>query len=315
MPPATSRLADTAQAWLAAARPAIDVAISAHRGSVPRETGSHLLVSADQVAGSIGGGHLEWQAIAAARALLAGGDSAKSETELDFPLGPALGQCCGGHVSLRLRRLTEAGLAAWPASPPRFHLQLHGAGHVGRAIVRLLATLPCSVQWIDERDDAFPAPDAGPTAAHIDRLTIDHPEAEVAGAPPHSGYLVLTHRHDLDLRIVEAVLRRDDVRFCGLIGSRSKRARFEHRLLERGLSADRLARLVCPIGLPGIVGKEPEVIALAVVAQLASLTTISPVENRDDGDDSGARSAPQANLPEAHAPAPSLTRQPGIPRP
>ncbi|MCK6425617.1 MAG: xanthine dehydrogenase accessory protein XdhC [Burkholderiaceae bacterium] len=262
-------LADTARAWLAAGTAAIDVAIVAHRGSVPRETGTHMLVAAQTRAGSIGGGHLEWKALEAARALLAAG--AAGPVELAFPLGPALGQCCGGHVTLRLQRLSPESLAAWASPAERFFLQLHGAGHVGRAVAHLLATLPCRVQWIDERDDAFPPPGEGPDAAHLERLAVDSPEAEVALAPPQACFLVLTHSHDLDLRIVEAILRRDDLRWCGLIGSATKRARFEHRLRSRGLTPAQLARLTCPAGLPGIVGKEPEVIAVGVVAQLLGL--------------------------------------------
>lgn len=265
----TGPLADTARAWLAAGTAAIDVAVVAHRGSVPRETGTHMLVTTQGIAGSIGGGHLEWKALEAARALLAAGTA--GPVDLAFPLGPALGQCCGGHVTLRLQRLSAASLATWVSPAPRFFLQLHGAGHVGRAVARLLATLPCRVQWIDEREDAFPAPGAGPEAPHLARLAVDSPEAEVALAPPQSCWLVLTHSHDLDLRIVEAVLRRDDIRWCGLIGSATKRARFERRLRARGVRPEQLARLTCPAGLPGIVGKEPEVIAVAVVGQLLGL--------------------------------------------
>jgi xanthine dehydrogenase accessory factor len=267
-----NRLAQTAAAWLTDGAAGIDVEVLTHRGSVPREAGTHMLVSADRVAGTIGGGHLEWKAIEAARALL---DTAElGSVDLDFPLGPALGQCCGGHVTLRLQRLTPRGLAAWQQPAPRFFLQLHGAGHVGQAIARLLAALPCRVQWIDERDEAFPPPTDDDTAAHIERISVDTVEAEVSQAPPGACYLVMTHRHDLDLRIVEAVLRRGDARFCGLIGSRSKRERFRHRLAERGLQAPTLDGLTCPIGLPGITGKEPEVIAVAVVAQLLSLQAV-----------------------------------------
>ncbi|RZS53123.1 xanthine dehydrogenase accessory protein XdhC [Sphaerotilus mobilis] len=262
----------TAQQWLAAGRVAIDVAVTAHRGSVPRETGTHMLVSPTQVLGTIGGGHLELQAIEAARALLAQGPdalAALASTPRVWPiaLGPSLGQCCGGHVTLRLRPLDSAALAGWSLSPPRLHLQLHGAGHVGRAIVRLLADLNVSVQWVDTRESEFPPLQAHETA-HIERLCSDTPEHEVALAPPGTHFLVLTHSHDLDLRITEAVLRRDDFAWCGLIGSLTKRARFLHRYEARGIGAAALSRLTCPIGLPGITGKEPEILAIAVVAQL-----------------------------------------------
>ena len=152
---------------------------------------------------------------------------------------------------------------------PLFHLQLYGAGHVGRAIVQALAPLPVHVTWIDEREDEFAA--AAPavsTQAHIQTVCIDALEAEVRHAPAGAFYLVLTHQHDLDLRIVEAILRRGDFGFLGLIGSRTKRARFVHRLSERGIASQAIERLTCPIGVPGIEGKEPEVIGAAVVAQL-----------------------------------------------
>jgi xanthine dehydrogenase accessory factor len=160
-------------------------------------------------------------------------------------------------------------LALWPAHPPRFVLQLYGAGHVGRAIVNLLADIPCAVQWIDEREREFPA---GPLPPHIQRVCVEPVEAEVARAAPGSCYLVLTHSHDLDLRITEAVLRRGDFNYLGLIGSATKRARFLHRFEQRGVASEALARLTCPIGLAGIAGKEPAVIAVAVVAQLLQLT-------------------------------------------
>jgi xanthine dehydrogenase accessory factor len=144
-------------------------------------------------------------------------------------------------------------------------LQLYGAGHVGRAVARLLAALPCRVRWIDTRSDEFPP---GALPAHIETVCAEAPEAEVAAAPPGAFHLVLTHSHDLDLLLALAVLRRADFGWFGLIGSRTKRARFERRLAERGIAPALLARLVCPIGLPGIDGKEPELIALAVVAQM-----------------------------------------------
>ena len=131
--------------------------------------------------------------------------------------------------------------------------------------MRLLSTLDCRVQWIDERESQFPA---GRLPTHIERVCVEPVQAEVAVAPPGAHYLVLTHSHELDLALALAILQRGDFGWFGLIGSKTKRARFEHRLLERGIAPAQLARMVCPIGLPGIVGKEPEVIAVAVVAQL-----------------------------------------------
>ncbi len=261
----------TARDWLAAGRAAIVVEVIDFKGSVPRETGTRMLVSADVVVGTIGGGHLELQAIDHARALLGTATHATREHETaraqerTIALGTALGQCCGGALTLRWQRLDADAMAAWPAPARRFHLQLYGAGHVGRAIAALLERIDCRVQWIDERDSEFPAT---PSASHIERVCVEPVEAEVTQAPPGAFYLVLTHSHDLDLRITEAILKRGDFGYLGLIGSQTKRARFVHRFQQRGIDAATLARLTCPIGVPGIAGKEPEVIALAVVAQL-----------------------------------------------
>ena len=259
-----------AKAWLARGRPAMVVEVARTQGSVPREAGTRMLVSDDAVAGTIGGGHLELKAIEAARRRLA---DAGAPAELHLPLGPALGQCCGGAVTLSLRPLSAQQLADWPLPASRFTLQLYGAGHVGRAIVRLLHDLPCTVQWIDERETEFPPE---PSPAHVERLCVEPVQAEVDTASPGDFFLVLTHSHDLDLAITEAVLRRADFGWLGLIGSATKRARFLRRLSERGIAREVLARLVCPIGVPGIGGKEPEVIAVAVVAQLLQAAADAP---------------------------------------
>lgn len=227
-----------------------------------------MLVSADDAIGTIGGGHLELKAITAARARLASGDESRHEQH--FALGPSLGQCCGGAVTLSFAPLDAAAMQCWPASPSLFHLQLHGAGHVGRAIATALAALDCEVDWFDQRDDEFPATTnlGSSWPAHIRRVAVDTVEAEVRSAPPGAFFLVLTHEHALDLRIAEAILRRADFGFFGLIGSKTKRASFTHRLEARGIDAATIARMTCPIGIGGIEGKAPEVIAASVVAQL-----------------------------------------------
>jgi xanthine dehydrogenase accessory factor len=249
----------TAQTWLAAHKPATVVEVVSHRGSVPRERGTRMLVAGDAVVGTIGGGHLEWQAIAEARA--------GRRDDWAVALGPSLGQCCGGALTLRFTPLSAEVLAAWALPAPRFRLQLHGAGHVGRAIVRLLADIDCEVAWVDARDAGFPAT----LPPHIEARCVDAPEAEVETAVPGDAFLVLTHSHDLDLRITEAILRRADFGFLGLIGSATKRARFVHRFEARGIAPEVLARLTCPIGLPGLHGKEPAVLAVGAVAQLLTL--------------------------------------------
>jgi xanthine dehydrogenase accessory factor len=254
--------------WHAAGVAAVVVEVGAARGSVPRPTGTRMVVAKRSTLGTIGGGHLELKAIAAARALLERDE--RTPRSQHFALGPSLGQCCGGAVTLAFAPLDAAALARWPRAAPLFHLQLHGAGHVGRAIATLLATLDAEVDWFDQRDEEFgPTTTLGsPWPAHIRRIAVDTVEAEVKSAPPGAYYLVLTHEHALDLRITEQILRRGDFAFCGLIGSRTKRASFVRRLAERGVAAEAIARLTCPIGLAGIAGKAPEVIAAAVLAQL-----------------------------------------------
>ena len=254
--------------WLEQRTPAVVVEIVDARGSAPRGAGTRMLVSAVQAIGTIGGGHLEFKALAAAKAMLAVHDTQARRER--YPLGPALGQCCGGVVELEYSLLDDSAIARWPDSPPLMHLQMYGAGHVGQAIATLLATLDVRCDWIDERDDAFaPTTTLGtPWPDSVRRRVADGAEAEVAAAPAGAFFLVLTHDHALDFRIVEAALRRDDAGFVGLIGSKSKRERFRHRLAQRGMSDERVARMQCPVGLAGITGKQPEVIALAVAAQL-----------------------------------------------
>ena len=267
--------------WLEQRTPAVVVEIVQARGSAPRGAGTRMLVSAVHAVGSIGGGHLEYKALATARAMLAARDPGPRHEH--YALGPALGQCCGGAVDLAYVPLDDSAIAHWPASAPLMHLQMHGAGHVGHAIATLLATLDVRCDWIDERDDAFaPATTLGtPWPDSVRRQVVDGAEGEVATAPAGAFFLVLTHDHALDLRIVEAALRRDDAGFVGVIGSKSKRERFRHRLAQRGMDQTRLARMQCPVGLAGIAGKQPEIIALGVVAQLVQLaatqaTPLSP---------------------------------------
>jgi xanthine dehydrogenase accessory factor len=150
---------------------------------------------------------------------------------------------------------------------PRAHLVLFGAGHVGAAIVRALAELPCTVTWVDEREDMFPPQ----LPANVRIEASDVPEALVAEAPAGASYLVMTHSHALDQRLTEAIMARADVGWFGLIGSHTKRKQFEHRLRARGVDAGRIEAMVCPIGMAGIANKAPAVIAASVAAQLLTV--------------------------------------------
>ena len=247
--------------------PAVLVTVLDVRGSVPRGSGTRMLVFADSFAATIGGGHLEFQAIDHARQLLAG---TSTERRIRHVLGPSLGQCCGGAVELGFEPVSasDAARVAELLTPARQPLALFGGGHVGRAIVHTLAPLPFAVRWIDSRDEIFP-PDVpeGVECEHSSPV-----QAAVADLAPGSRVLIMSFSHAEDLDIVIACLRRirerDDLPFVGLIGSKTKWATFRHRLEERGFSAAEIDRITCPIGIPGITGKEPEVIAVAVAAQL-----------------------------------------------
>lgn len=249
---------------------AVLVSVEATEGSAPREPGAWMAVFARDVVGTIGGGHLEFEAIAHARQLL---DGAKLDEQRRFSLGPSLGQCCGGVVRLRFERVSAADLPALEQrlAPRLSPLALFGGGHVGKALVNALAPLPFAVTWIDSRDEIFPAQ----VPAHVTCEHSDPVQAAVAHLAAGSRVLIMSFSHAEDLDVVAACLRRlrerNDLPYIGLIGSKTKWATFRHRLQERGFTGEELARVTCPIGLPGITGKEPEVIAASVAAQILQL--------------------------------------------
>jgi xanthine dehydrogenase accessory protein XdhC len=148
--------------------------------------------------------------------------------------------------------------------PPPMHVVLFGAGHVGHALVSLLGRLPCVVQWVDERDELFP--DEVPANVQVE--ATDTPDAIVDEAPPGAYFLVMTHNHALDFALAERIMRRRDFTYFGMIGSKTKRVKFERRLIDRGVDPQRLFEMTCPIGVPGIVDKAPPSIAVAVCAEL-----------------------------------------------
>ncbi len=328
----TSSPTNALVAAAALAEPRILVTVAQVAGSAPREPGAKMLITLNGAYDTIGGGHLEMRATDIAREMLAmPAGTLPAERRLErFPLGPSLGQCCGGVVQLAFERimpeadahfatlvrrkgegqdswrliplgstdaasmydaaglrLSGAGPALLPLPGPgidcklrpddegrqwlvdsclpyRPRLYLFGAGHVGAAIVRALAELPCQVVWIDEREDMFPS--ALPANVRVE--ATDTPEAVIAEAPAGASFLVLTHSHALDQQLSEHILRRTDFTWFGLIGSATKRVQFERRLRERGIPAERMADMTCPIGLPGIRDKAPAVIAVSVAAQL-----------------------------------------------
>ncbi len=250
-----------------AGEPAVWVTVDATQGSVPRDAGTWMAVFADTVVGTIGGGHVELQAMVQARRRLAG---ETGPPVLRFALGPSLGQCCGGVMMLRLETVDHRSITMLQTRLDRSRtpLALFGGGHVGHALVDVLARLPFAVTWIDSRESVLPP-------QTVRSVVCEHSEpvqAAVADLRPASAVLIMSFSHAEDLDIVAACLQRlrrtDDLPYIGLIGSKTKWATFCHRLSERGFRDDELARVTCPIGLPGVPGKEPEVIAVAVAAQL-----------------------------------------------
>jgi len=235
----------------------IEVQVKQTKGSAPREAGTRMWVSATETHGTIGGGNLEYTALKIAREMLLSGEAHRSRK---FALGDALGQCCGGAVTLEFTRKE-----ALEPDPVQMDVALFGAGHVGRELARILGRLPCRLTWIDPRPDAFPAEVGANTRVVIE----EEPAWMVDEAPANACYLVMTHSHALDLEIVERVLKRNDVRFLGLIGSDTKAAKFRARLKARGIDS---SRLVCPIGLVK-AGKHPAEVAVSVAAQLIALDT------------------------------------------
>ena len=253
---------------LLAQQPAVLVQVDAAQGSVPRAAGAWMAVFHDTLAGSVGGGHLEYEAIAKARLLLKSRPAAPQT--LRFALGPALGQCCGGVVTLRFEVVGAQDierLRQWlqaPSSP----VALFGGGHVGHALVRVLSPLPFALTWIDSRDGVFPDDVPG----HVNCEHSDPVEAAVHTLPPQSRVLIMSFSHAEDLEVLAACLKRHrqqaDLPYIGLIGSKTKWATFRSRLAARGFTPQELSHVTSPIGVPGIDGKEPEVIAIAVAAQL-----------------------------------------------
>ena len=288
------------------------VTICTVKGSAPREAGAKMLVWADGQDGTVGGGQLEFTLVEQARKLLAADTPWRFQ---NYPLGPLLGQCCGGNVGILLERLgtvsrvwleqvaemeaageqyaltsqlaangIERTVAAsdsvdgmtmrYPEAAmtqrlaegavitehvtPRPQLLLFGAGHVGQALAPIAATLPFRLRWFDTRPDF----------AQGNVTIIDDPAAMVRIAPSGSYFLIFSHSHALDYDLTRAVLVRGDFAYCGLIGSATKRARFEKRLLADGIAPADLRRLTCPIGAIGLDAKLPAVMAVAIAAEL-----------------------------------------------
>lgn len=240
-------------------------------GSTPREPGAKMVITADTVYDTLGGGTFEYQVIDVARAALASGESA---TRLEaFPLGGRSGQCCGGYVHVLIEVFASAEMT----------VALFGAGHVGQALVQLLAPIPWRVLWFDSRADAFPAASASQARLSCRRIVPgrEGPDIDdaVASLPPGCHALIMTHDHGEDRQLIDALLKRGDCASLGLIGSASKWASFQRRLRNAGHTSASLETVRCPIGISGAKGKLPYEIALAVAAELL---TLKPGTQRQD---------------------------------
>lgn len=244
---------------------AVIVRIAEAQGSTPREAGATMIVSTRGSAGTIGGGQLEFHCIDLARILL---DSGGPQQLIDIPLGPQMGQCCGGRVRVAMESATTAHLEALrqdeaKATAKRPQVLIFGAGHTGKALAHSLALLPVAVILIDDRPGQF-----DDVPATVACLQLDDPETALASARPGSAFVVLTHSHALDYRLAEAAALRGDAAYVGMIGSATKRARFVASFRRRHPGSTALAGLTCPIGGSDVHDKRPEVIAALTSAEL-----------------------------------------------
>jgi len=244
----------------------IEIRVLETRGSAPREAGTRMWVGATEIHGTIGGGNLEFTALKIAREMLLSGETQRQRR---FALGDALGQCCGGSVTLSFCSVESID----SREEQQFEVMLFGAGHVGKEVARILERLPCRLTWVDPRPDQFPAQ----VKARV--IIEDEPMFAVDEAPPGAFYLVMTHSHALDLEIVERALRRTDARFVGLIGSETKAAKFRAQLKRKGVDS---TKLVSPVGLFK-AGKHPAEVAVSIVAQLLSVQSLVLIESTLSG--------------------------------
>ncbi len=299
---------DALREYISKGKPLVMVTVVNVEGSAPRESSSRMFVLDDEIVETIGGGNLELEAIKLAREMLMEDNSNGYRLEL-YGLGPALQQCCGGAVTLAFEKITiepdwlsscktnnesdEILISEFGKSSVTRHIarleslkldnQQHnilieklyplkpevvifGAGHVGAALVEVLGRLPFNISWVDEREDLF----AGLTTNDVQVFSGKSAVSFIDDLPENALNIVMTHSHDLDEDICYQYLKKKEFRFLGLIGSKTKRARFLHRLRDRRIDQQQLSKLTCPIGVPEVAGSSPPEIAVAVAAQLLS---------------------------------------------
>ncbi|WP_281560500.1 xanthine dehydrogenase accessory protein XdhC [Thalassomonas sp. RHCl1] len=245
-------------------------------GSTPRNSGTKMVITADNIYDTIGGGHLEHKTIAHAHKMLASGEETQQLEH--FQLGTHLGQCCGGTASVLFEYFAASTV----------NIMLFGAGHVGKALVKILAGLPCKVHWVDSREQEFPPASEMQQYHNVSQVVSEFPCDEIAAMPANSYYIVMTHNHQLDFELCQSVLARQDFRYLGLIASDTKWRRFQQRFKHREIDEQLVARMNCPIGLSAVPGKTPMEVAVSIAAEVIGLYHQKSQENIEQ-QNSGAK--------------------------
>lgn len=259
------------------------VTVQAVQGSAPREVGAWMVVAANAaLAGTIGGGALEWNACKLANQLLVNNKSPAKHVTRQI-LGPDLNQCCGGQVELGFEVFTPASLAGIKERQAHSNgtgdntpLYIFGAGHVGQALARAAAPLDFDITLVDARADML----AEPLPGNVAKLETDRPCDVLQQCPQGTFVVIMSHSHDLDFALCRTALQSPQVAFTGMIGSKTKRARFNRRLTQCGLLAEQIEALVCPLGREQVRSKKPAAIAAAITVQLlAQSELVKTAEN------------------------------------
>ncbi len=226
-------------------------------GSTPRNSGTKMVISQDEIFDTIGGGHLEYKIIDHAHTLLA--ENSDCQVLQHFQLGTNLGQCCGGTASVMFECFSAVSV----------NIMLFGAGHVGQALLPILAGLPCKITWVDSRENQFPAHQE--KYHNVTQIISSSPQDEVRTMPAGSFYIVMTHNHQIDFDICQSILKRADFNYLGLIASGTKWRRFQQRFKHREIDETLVNKMNCPIGLSQVPGKTPMEIAVAIAGEIIAL--------------------------------------------
>lgn len=236
--------------------PYVLITILGLRGSAPRDSGTKMIITEQQTYASIGGGKLEFMVIDKARQML---DQPYSSQCVEYyPLGPKLGQCCGGSTTVLFEYFSQQ----------HTELMLFGAGHVGHALSKILLDLPIRLHWVDNRAAQFTDTDVHESLSRKRIVISDMPVNEIKDMPPNAYYLIMTHDHQLDFDLCCAILQRNDAAYIGLIGSQTKWQRFRKRLLSKGFAEPQIDQINCPVGLATVPGKRPMEVAVSIAGSV-----------------------------------------------